>query len=125
MSAPMNASRGTSRMARATAAERTPRSRIWCATISLRACLRSAMAMSPPESTAAMDVPARHARAAAILDEFAARTGLTSAAKRRYLWTDAFAVYTWLGLGRVDLARRLIEQVHEVLVVCHVPVPPT
>src|SRR5207244_11058815 len=113
---PMTACGGPSRMALATASERTPRSRIWCATISLRACLRSAMAMSPPESHAAMDVPARHARAAAILDEFAARTGLTSAAKpRRYLWTDAFAVNTWLGLGRVDLAQRLVQQVHEVL----------
>src|SRR3989442_449178 len=126
MSAPMNASRGPSRMARAPAAERTPRSRIWCATISLRACLRSAMAMSPPDSAAAMDVPARNPRAAAILDEFAARTGLTSAAKpRRYLWTDAFAVYTWLGLERVDLAQRLVQQGHEVLGVSRDPEHPT
>jgi hypothetical protein len=73
-----------------------------------------------------MDVPARHARAAAILEEFAARTGLTSPAKpRRYLWTDAFAVYTWLGMGRVDLARRLIDQVHEVLGVSRDPEHPT
>src|SRR5438105_3853772 len=126
MSAPMNASRGTSRMARATASERTPRSRIWCATISRRACLRSAMAASPPQGSAAIDVPARRSRAASILDEFAARTGLTSAAKpRRYLWTDAFAVSTWLGMGRVDLARRLIEQVHEILGVSRDPEHPT
>ena len=73
-----------------------------------------------------MDVPARNPRAAAILDEFAARTGLTSAAKpRRYLWTDAFAVYTWLGLGRVDLAQRLVQQVHEVLGVSRDPEHPT
>jgi hypothetical protein len=71
-----------------------------------------------------MDVPARHA-AAAILDEFAARTGLTSdAPPRRYLWTDAFAVYTWLGLGRLDLAKRLIQQVHEVLGVSRDPEHP-
>ena len=73
-----------------------------------------------------MDVPARHARAAAILEEFAPSTGLTSPAKpRRYLWTDAFAVYTWLGMGRVDLARRLIKQVHEVLGVSRDPEHPT
>jgi hypothetical protein len=65
----------------------------------------------------------RHAIAAEILDEFAANTGLGSAApRRRYLWTDAFAVATWAGLhGRsgeprfLELARRLVEQVHEVL----------
>lgn len=34
---------------------------------------------------------------------------------RRYLWTDAFAVMTWLGLGERELARRLVDQVHEVL----------
>src|SRR5256885_7750148 len=113
----MNASRGTSRIARATASERTPRSRIWCATISLRACLRSAMATSPPQGSAAIDVPARHARAASILDQFAAGSA-------RYLWTDAFAVTTWLGVGRVDLARRLIQQVHEVLGVSRDPEHP-
>jgi hypothetical protein len=57
----------------------------------------------------------RLARAAEILDEFAASA-------RRYLWTDAFAVMTWVGLYErtrerrfLDLARRLIEQVHSVL----------
>ncbi|HEY3074364.1 MAG TPA: hypothetical protein VGJ74_04225 [Burkholderiales bacterium] len=71
-------------------------------------------------------MPGREAIARAMLDEFAERTGLTSAAKpRRYLWTDAFAVVTWLGMGRVDLARRLIEQVHEVLGVSRDPEHPT
>ena len=55
--------------------------------------------------------------------EFAQRTGLSSGAEpRRYLWTDAFAVCNFLGLGRttgesvyLTLAVRLIEQVHDVL----------
>jgi len=65
----------------------------------------------------------REDRAIAILDAFADSTGVSSAAPpRRYLWTDAFAVYTWLGLYLsqrerrfLDLAKRLIAQVHEVL----------
>jgi hypothetical protein len=73
-----------------------------------------------------MEAQERRESAARILDDFAARTGLTSAAQpRRYLWTDAFAVYTWLGMGRVDLARRLIEQVHKVLGVSRDPEHPT
>ena len=63
------------------------------------------------------------ATAVAILDAFAESSGLTGESPpRRYLWTDAFAVYTWLGLylsrGErrfLDLAERLIAQVHEVL----------
>src|SRR5918992_1420948 len=62
-------------------------------------------------------------RAAAILDEFAASTGLAAAGqRRRYLWTDAFAVMTWVGLHErtgerrfLDLAERLVAQVHDVL----------
>lgn len=58
-----------------------------------------------------------------MLDDFALRTGLTGAVQpRRYLWTDAFAVMTWVGLHEVtpehrylDLASRLVAQVHEVL----------
>lgn len=61
--------------------------------------------------------------AADILDDFAASSGLTSSARpRRYLWTDAFAVLTWLGLHErsgearfLELARRLVDQVHAVL----------
>ncbi|MGA2080479.1 MAG: hypothetical protein ABSH53_07710 [Holophaga sp.] len=61
--------------------------------------------------------------AAALLTGFAARTGLASPQPpRRYLWTDAFAVCTFLGLARrtndprwPDLARRTVEQVHHVL----------
>lgn len=58
--------------------------------------------------------------ARALMDRFAAATGVDSAGgpsgvSRRYLWTDAFAVCNWLGLGEVDRARRLVDQVHQVL----------
>jgi hypothetical protein len=57
------------------------------------------------------------------MSRFTDRTGLTSGARaRRYLWTDAFAVCNLLGFARltgeerhVDLARRLVDQVHAVL----------
>ncbi len=58
------------------------------------------------------------------MEAFAADTGLTDAARepRRYLWTDAFAVCNFLELHRqtgeqayLDLALRLVDQVHEVL----------
>jgi hypothetical protein len=57
------------------------------------------------------------------MDEFAVTTGLTGPAPpRRYLWTDAFAVCNFLGLNResgdghdLDLALRLVDQVHHVL----------
>jgi len=65
----------------------------------------------------------RTARSAELLLRFAERTGLTSSREpRRYLWTDAFAVCTLLGLHRStgdaryrDLALRLVDQVHQVL----------
>ena len=59
-----------------------------------------------------------------IMLAFAARTGLSppSAAPTRYLWTDAHAVCTFVGLYQRDgdtraaeLARALIRQVHHVL----------
>lgn len=51
-----------------------------------------------------------------LMERFGEATGVTSEARpRRYLWTDAFAVCNWLGLGEEELARRLIGQVHEVL----------
>jgi hypothetical protein len=65
--------------------------------------------------------------AAGILDEFAKSSGLTrdsnaAVQPRRYLWTDAFAVMTWVGLHErtgerrfLDLALRLVAQVHEIL----------
>jgi hypothetical protein len=64
-----------------------------------------------------------HSMAAELMTRFADRTGLTSSKPpRRYLWTDAFAVCNYLGLARVsgekrfvDLALRLVEQVHHVL----------
>jgi len=65
----------------------------------------------------------RHARQ--FIDDFAERTGLTGKGgdpQRRYLWTDAFAVQTCLGLARAlddnsyhELSLKLIDQVHETL----------
>jgi hypothetical protein len=63
-------------------------------------------------------------KVAEIMTAFARQTGLTdpAAAPRRYLWTDAHAVCTLLGLYRATtddeyrrLALALIEQVHNVL----------
>lgn len=58
-----------------------------------------------------------------LMDQFAERTGLNGPGPpRRYLWTDAFAVCNFLGLHRrrrdprqLELALRLVEQVHRVL----------
>lgn len=58
-----------------------------------------------------------------LMTDFAARTGLTGeGSPRRYLWTDAFAVCTFLALERRTrddgyraLALRLVDQVHHVL----------
>ncbi len=51
-----------------------------------------------------------------LMERFAASSGLTSGGpERRYLWTDAFAVCNWLGLGEVDRARDLVGRVHRVL----------
>ncbi|MDH4041835.1 MAG: hypothetical protein OEV88_14365 [Gammaproteobacteria bacterium] len=64
------------------------------------------------------------AKCLAIMHDYAQSTGLVdgSAAPRRYLWTDAFAVCNFLGLYRLtgrqihlDSARRLVDQVHFVL----------
>ena len=54
--------------------------------------------------------------ALALMEQYATRTGLTGArASRRYLWTDAFAVCNFLGLGRPELARVLVDRVHHEL----------
>jgi hypothetical protein len=58
-----------------------------------------------------------------LMNDFARRTGLDSdRQQQRYLWTDAFAVCNFLGLGRAtgdrrytDLALRLVELVHHTL----------
>ncbi len=65
----------------------------------------------------------QHRLARQLMEEFAAATGLVgTAAPRRYLWTDAFAVCNFLGLYResgegrdLDLALALVDQVHHVL----------
>jgi hypothetical protein len=66
---------------------------------------------------------ARGKQAIDLLLRFAERTGLASTrSPQRYLWTDAFAVCTLQGLGRVtgeprygELALQLVDQVHHVL----------
>jgi hypothetical protein len=65
----------------------------------------------------------RVTHASDLLDRFADRTGLLSGQlPQRYLWTDAFAVCTLLGLARRtgeprhgELALRLVDQVHRAL----------
>ena len=58
----------------------------------------------------------RAALARELMAGFAERTGLTSPAPpKRYLWTDAFAVCNFLGLGEIGLALRLVDQVHHTL----------
>jgi hypothetical protein len=70
-----------------------------------------------------MDQRTRIHLARQLMDEFAIATGLTGTAPpRRYLWTDAFAVCNFLGMYResgesrdLDLALRLVDQVHHIL----------
>lgn len=51
-----------------------------------------------------------------LISSFVERTGLRGAsAQQRYLWTDAFAVCTCLGIGERDLALALVDRVHHVL----------
>ena len=51
-----------------------------------------------------------------LMERFAERTGLTGARpQKRYLWTDAFAVCNWLGLGHPERATALVEAVHREL----------
>ncbi len=65
----------------------------------------------------------RRQQARQLLLCFAERTGLTSErAEQRYLWTDAFAVCTFLGMARASgdedaraLALRLVDRVHHTL----------
>ena len=61
--------------------------------------------------------------AVALMHSYAQRTGLTAEyPRKRYLWTDAFAVCNYLGLARAtnnpdlnDLALKLVDQVHHTL----------
>ena len=59
-----------------------------------------------------------------LMMDFAGLTGLEPVSEdpKRYLWTDAFAVFNYLELARllndeiyVDLALRLVDQVHHAL----------
>jgi hypothetical protein len=73
--------------------------------------------------TMAVEAQAPDRLARTLMDEFAEVTGLSGGKPpRRYLWTDAFAVCNFLGLHRrsgegryLDLALRLVDQVHHVL----------
>lgn len=68
-------------------------------------------------------LPDRVLQAGRRLDAFLDRTGVTSdRPPRRYLWTDAYAVQSLLGLGALEAdprrneeALRLVEAVHDVL----------
>ncbi len=71
-----------------------------------------------------MDPSAAAGTARGLMQGFAERTGLdpVSPSPQRYLWTDAFAVCNYLGLGTVtrkpaclEQATRLISQVHHTL----------
>jgi hypothetical protein len=66
----------------------------------------------------------RRRTAVELMERFAQRTGLTAPDQpsRRYLWTDAFAVCTFLGIGRAlaqtrytEMALQLVDRVHHVL----------
>jgi hypothetical protein len=51
-----------------------------------------------------------------LMDSYAVRTGVVGARpQRRYLWTDAFAVCNFLGLGQLDRAIALVHHVHREL----------
>ncbi len=62
-------------------------------------------------------------QAITLMDSYARRSGLTSdQPRKRYLWTDAFAVCNYLGLARTTgeptytgLALKLVDQVHHTL----------
>ena len=71
-----------------------------------------------------MEPPSPIATVRAIMQEYAALTGLSPAGEtpRRYLWTDAFALCNLLELFRQsgeekwrELALRLVDQVHHIL----------
>ncbi len=69
---------------------------------------------SRAQHTGIVDPRAGHALE--LMSAFAERTGLVGRnAARRYLWTDAFAVCNFLGLGRGELALELVRRVHLVL----------
>lgn len=78
---------------------------------------------SETEEAPLMTQDDRVAQAVQLMQAFAERTGLVAGeAPRRYLWTDAYALCNWLGLARRTderahrrRARRLVDQVHEVL----------
>lgn len=81
----------------------------------------SAEPPAEPAEVSGTRSPPRLARE--LMDEYAVITGLvTSSPRKRYLWTDAFAVCNYLGLYRAtgegayqDLALRLVDQVHHTL----------
>lgn len=78
---------------------------------------------SSASDTAGRDAAGPTDLAAELMTGFARRTGLTGeSGVTRYLWTDAFALCNLLGLRRssgdprwLDLAARLVKQVHHTL----------
>jgi hypothetical protein len=95
--------------------------RIRCYLLIMLLPFASIMASAPTE-TGTMPDP-RIREAITLMNGFAEHTGLTSGQpRRRYLWTDAFAVCNYLGLAHVTgeedyigLALQLVDRVHHTL----------
>jgi hypothetical protein len=95
--------------------------RIRCYLLIMLLPFSSSMASAPTEKVTMSDP--RIQEAIALMNGFAEHTGLTSGQpRRRYLWTDAFAVCNYVGLahttGEEDytgLALQLVDQVHHTL----------
>ena len=89
--------------------------------ILLLLCITSAMAGVQVEKPIMTDTRTR--QAINLMQSYAQRSGLISGKPRkRYLWTDAFAVCNYLGLERatgepayMELALKLVDQVHHTL----------
>jgi len=81
----------------------------------------ASMAGAHMENQSVIDTRTQHA--ITLMDSYAQRSGLTSdQPRKRYLWTDAFAVCNYLGLARAtgdtaytELALKLVDQVHHTL----------
>jgi hypothetical protein len=98
-----------------------PAKRICFAMLILLPSITVSMAGAKVEKQNLIDT--RMQQAITLMESYAQRSGLTSdQPRKRYLWTDAFAVCNYLGLARATgesaytgLAFKLVEQVHHTL----------